>query len=145
MAVDTQILPVRTIGGIVLGVSILMVNSQEVSVLLIELPSAFGADQSMNLQRKFPVIVDRPGQGTNSSQLANQIVGRPLAHPLLGGSFPVDAVILPFHSDAPRSPPSGKAFSQIEFGDHLLDHPNMPILLVFEFLNELPHDMGLAV
>ena len=50
MAVDTEIFPVRTIRGIIIGISVFVVYRQKVPVLMIELPGTFGADEPVNLK-----------------------------------------------------------------------------------------------
>lgn len=49
MAVDTEILPVRPIKGIIQVIPILVVYREEMSVFVIKLPSAFGTDDAVNL------------------------------------------------------------------------------------------------
>jgi len=50
MAIDTEVLPVRSVGRVVIAVAVLVVDGQKVPVLLFELPSAFGADQAVDLE-----------------------------------------------------------------------------------------------
>jgi hypothetical protein len=49
MAVDTEILPVRPVKGIIQAITILVVYREEMSVFVIKLPSAFGTDEAVNL------------------------------------------------------------------------------------------------
>lgn len=56
MAVDAEILPVGAIWRIVHVVSVLVVNRQEVSVLVVELSSALRTDETMDLKGTFPVV-----------------------------------------------------------------------------------------
>lgn len=60
MAVDTEILPVRTIRWIMRRISIFVVYRKEMPVFIIKLLSAFGTDEAVNLQRLFPVATGRP-------------------------------------------------------------------------------------
>ena len=48
VAVDAEILPVGTIGRIVVVITVFMVNGEEMSVLLIKLPRALGADKAVD-------------------------------------------------------------------------------------------------
>jgi hypothetical protein len=48
VAVDAEILPVGTIGRIVVVITVFMVNGEEMSVLLIKLPRARGADKAVD-------------------------------------------------------------------------------------------------
>ena len=50
VAVNAQIFPIRTVGGIIPGISILVVYRQEMPILMIELPGTFGADEPVNLK-----------------------------------------------------------------------------------------------
>ncbi len=50
MTVDAEVFPVRSVGGIVVAVAVLVVDGQEVPVLLVELPAAFGADEAVDLK-----------------------------------------------------------------------------------------------
>jgi len=49
MAVNTKILPVRPINGIIQWIPILMMYRKEMPVFEIKLPSAFGTDKAVNL------------------------------------------------------------------------------------------------
>jgi hypothetical protein len=62
VAIDAEVLPIGTIGRIVEMVSILVVHGQQLPVLGLKLPSTFRADESMNLERTFPVIAVRKGR-----------------------------------------------------------------------------------
>jgi hypothetical protein len=59
VAIDTKVLPVRSIRGIVQVISVLVVNRQEMSVGMIELPAAPTADQAVDLKGPLPVIAVR--------------------------------------------------------------------------------------
>lgn len=50
MTVYTEILPVGTIGWIVLSIAVFMVNSEELSVFVVKFPGAFGTDKAVNLK-----------------------------------------------------------------------------------------------
>lgn len=56
MAVNTEVLPIGTIGGVVPTVSVFMVYGQEMPVPVFKLSPAFGADQSVDFQGLIPVI-----------------------------------------------------------------------------------------
>jgi hypothetical protein len=56
MAVYAQVFPVRSVRGIVVAVPVLVVYGQQVPVLVVELPSAFGADQAVDLEGPFTVV-----------------------------------------------------------------------------------------
>lgn len=47
MTVYTKILPVGTVGRIVLPVPVFMVDREQLYVFVVKLPGAFGADQAM--------------------------------------------------------------------------------------------------
>ena len=49
MAVDAEVLPVRPVRRVVVAVTVFVMDGQELPVLLIELPAAFGADHAMDL------------------------------------------------------------------------------------------------
>jgi hypothetical protein len=61
VAIDAQVFPVRTIGGIIQMISVFVMHRKKVPVFDIEFPPALGADQTMNLQGLFPVIGLRCG------------------------------------------------------------------------------------
>ena len=56
VTVDTEIFPVGAIRRIVQVVSVLVMNRQKVSVLVVKLSTALPADQAVNLERTFPVV-----------------------------------------------------------------------------------------
>ena len=56
VAIDAEVFPVRAVRGIISGVPVFMMDSQEVPVFRFKLPSAFGTDETVNLKRLFPVI-----------------------------------------------------------------------------------------
>jgi len=55
MTVGAQVFPVRPVRGIVVVIAVFVMHRQEMSRLAIELSSAFGADEPVNLQGLFPV------------------------------------------------------------------------------------------
>jgi len=57
MAVNAEILPVAPIGGVMMVIAILVMNGQQLPIGLVKLPSASRADQAMDGQRPFPVIL----------------------------------------------------------------------------------------
>jgi hypothetical protein len=59
MTIDTEIFPVRAIGGIIPAVAIPMMNSQKMPVSIFKLPSAFGADEAVLFKRLLPVTDGR--------------------------------------------------------------------------------------
>jgi hypothetical protein len=50
MAVKTEVLPVGAVRRIVVVVPVFVVDGQHVSVLVVELTAALGADEAVNLQ-----------------------------------------------------------------------------------------------
>lgn len=72
MAVNTEILPVASIGRIVVVISVPVVNRQQMSVGRIKGPAALGTDQSMDGQRSFPIPFI-PGSFCISFQLPDEI------------------------------------------------------------------------
>ena len=56
VTVNTKILPVRPIRRVIHVVSIFMMDGQEMPRLIIKLSSTFGADETVYLQRAFPII-----------------------------------------------------------------------------------------
>ena len=59
VAVDTEVLPVGAVRGVVPVIPVLMVNGEEVSVLIIKLPGTLCTDKTVNPQGLFPVIIFR--------------------------------------------------------------------------------------
>ncbi len=59
VTVHAQVFPVRAVGRIVPIVPVFMVNGQQVASFVVELSAAFGAYESVNLQRAFPVGAGR--------------------------------------------------------------------------------------
>jgi hypothetical protein len=57
VAIYAEVLPVGTVGRVVVMVPVFMVDSQEVPVFVIKLPRALRADEAMNFERLFPVII----------------------------------------------------------------------------------------
>jgi len=57
MTVNTEVFPIASVGRIVMMITVLVMYGQEVTVGLIELTSAMGADEPVNCQRTFPVIL----------------------------------------------------------------------------------------
>jgi len=55
MAVGAEVFPVAAVGGIVVVIAILVVDGEQVQVVTLELPAAFGADPAVQLQRLFAV------------------------------------------------------------------------------------------
>jgi hypothetical protein len=56
MAIDAEVFPVWSIRRVIQVIAVFVVDGQEMPCFLVEFPAAFGADQSMNLERPFPVI-----------------------------------------------------------------------------------------
>jgi hypothetical protein len=48
VTVDAEIFPVGTIGWIIVVITVFMVDGEEMSVLIIKLPRALGADKTVN-------------------------------------------------------------------------------------------------
>jgi hypothetical protein len=59
MAIDAEIFPIGSVGRIVEVVSVFMVDREEVSVRVVKLPPAFGADQAVDFERTLSIIVSR--------------------------------------------------------------------------------------
>lgn len=57
MTVNTKILPVGAVRGIVHMVSVFVMNGQQMTVLIPEFSSAFGAHEPVDPERLFSVIV----------------------------------------------------------------------------------------
>jgi hypothetical protein len=70
VAVDAQVFPVRAVRGIVPAVPVFMVHSQQMPSLVVELPCALGAYESVNLERSFPVVA---GRGSLLSQFPDDL------------------------------------------------------------------------
>lgn len=56
MTVYTEIFPIGSIRGVIVVVSVLMVDSKQVLIFDFKLPTTFSADGSMDFKRSFPVI-----------------------------------------------------------------------------------------
>lgn len=56
MAISAEILPVAPIGRVVVMISVLVMDGQQMTVRLIEFPSASRADEPMEGQRSFAVV-----------------------------------------------------------------------------------------
>ena len=56
MTINTEILPVRAIRGVIPAIPVFMVYSKKIPVFEIKLSPAFGADQAVDFQGLFPVI-----------------------------------------------------------------------------------------
>jgi hypothetical protein len=56
MAVNTEVFPVRAVRWVVQVISVFVMDGEEVTVLVVKLSSASGADEAMDLERPFPVI-----------------------------------------------------------------------------------------
>lgn len=63
MTINTEILPVRAIRGVVQAIPVFMVYSEKLPVLEIKLSPTFGTDQAVDFQGLFPVV------GVSSSTL----------------------------------------------------------------------------
>ena len=57
VTIDTEVFPVGAIRGIVSGVPVFMMDSQQMPVFRFKLSSAFSADETVYFKRLFPVIV----------------------------------------------------------------------------------------
>ena len=62
VAINTEVLPVRTVRRIIQMVSIFVVHRQEMPCLFIEFPSALGTDKAVYLERALSIIT--PWLGT---------------------------------------------------------------------------------
>ena len=56
VAVNAQVLPVRSIGRVVQVISVFVVNGQEVPGLFIKFSSALGTDQTMDFEGPFSIV-----------------------------------------------------------------------------------------
>jgi hypothetical protein len=56
VAVNTQVFPVRSVRRIIQVISVFVVNRQEMPGFFVELSSAFGADEAMDLEGAFSII-----------------------------------------------------------------------------------------
>lgn len=101
VAVDAQIFPVRTIRGVILRVSIFVVDRQEVSVFIAKLSCTFGTDESVNFERLFSVIF---GCRMDSLEFADQVVPCSTAPGLSGSPPSVDSVASVSHALLPGAP-----------------------------------------
>jgi hypothetical protein len=59
MTVNAKILPVRAVGRVVGVVAVPVVDGEEMAFILLEFPPALGADETVDLQRLFPIAVLR--------------------------------------------------------------------------------------
>ncbi len=59
MAVDTEVFPVGTIRRVIQVVPIFVVDGEEVPGLFVKLPSAFGADEAVYLERALSIVTPR--------------------------------------------------------------------------------------
>ena len=59
VAVDAEVFPVRAVSGIVPAVPVFVVHSEQMPGLVVELPGALGAYESVNFKRAFPVVAGR--------------------------------------------------------------------------------------
>jgi len=57
MAVYAEVLPVSAVGGVVLMISVSMMHRQKMTVRGVEFPAAAGADQAVDGQRTFAIIL----------------------------------------------------------------------------------------
>lgn len=56
VAVNAEIFPVRAIGRVVQVISIFVVDSEKMTGLVVKLSSTSGADETVDVERSFPVI-----------------------------------------------------------------------------------------
>lgn len=56
VAIDTEVLPVGAVKRIVPAIAVFMVHGEEIPAFKVKLPPAFGANETVYLQRLFPVI-----------------------------------------------------------------------------------------
>jgi len=59
VAINTQVLPVRSIGRVIQMISIFVVDGQEVPGLFIKFSAALGTDETMDFERPFSIITPR--------------------------------------------------------------------------------------
>jgi hypothetical protein len=94
VAVNAEVFPVGAIGRIIQMISIFVVDGQEMSRLFIELPPAFGTDQTMYLERAFSIItLWRRG----FLQFLERLVNRLIVPCLLKGPLMMNSVRFVFH------------------------------------------------
>ena len=56
MAVDAQVFPVGAVGRIVVMIAVFMMHSQKLLFFVVKFFATLGADETMYLQRAFPVV-----------------------------------------------------------------------------------------
>ncbi len=71
VAPGAEVFPVAPVRGVVVVVTVAVVDSKEVEVRQIELPATFGTDPAMELQRTLPIVL-RPR--LIGLQTANQFI-----------------------------------------------------------------------
>ncbi len=114
VAVDAQIFPVRTIRGVILRVSIFVVDRQEVSVFIAELSCTFSTDESVNSEGLLSVIFSCR---MNSLKFADQVIPRSTTAGLSGSPPSVDSVASVSHAPLPGAPfPLAGIFSGVISG-----------------------------
>ena len=59
VAVNAQVLPVRSIGRVVQVISVFVVYRQQMPGLFVKFSAALGTDQTMDLERSFSIITPR--------------------------------------------------------------------------------------
>ncbi len=59
MTINTEILPVRAIRGVIPVIPVFVVHRQEIPVFEVELSATFCTDQAVDFQGLFPVIRGR--------------------------------------------------------------------------------------
>jgi hypothetical protein len=94
VAVNTEVLPVGSVGRIIQVISIFVVDRQEMPRVFIELPPAFGADQAMYLEGAFPIITLRR---RGFLQLLKRLINGLIVSCLLRRSLMMNSVRFVFH------------------------------------------------
>jgi hypothetical protein len=94
VAVNTEVLPVGSVGRIIQVISIFVVDRQEMPRVFIELPPAFGADQAMYLEGAFPIITLRR---RGFLQLLKRLINGLIVSCLLRQSLMMNSVRFVFH------------------------------------------------
>jgi hypothetical protein len=75
VAVNTEVLPVRPIGRVILVIPVPVMYCQQVEAGLIKLPAAFGADRSMDLERFCPVVAVTVNLSPHPREYGSGLIG----------------------------------------------------------------------
>jgi hypothetical protein len=96
VAIETEVFPVGSVGGIVQMIAVFVMDRELMPVFVVKLLAAFGTDQTMNLKGTLPIVT--PGGGGFFQLLHDLIDG-----PVTDGFFlrpRIPTVIIIFHRRA---------------------------------------------